>query len=72
MGEEGFLNCYKEHLKNAFENKNLYTNIEYKEYKKTLFVFYGDHAAQLGRKEYAKYINFDYETGEIKDKNLIL
>lgn len=35
MGEEGFLNCYKEHLKNAFENENLYTNIEYKEYKKT-------------------------------------
>lgn len=34
MGEEAFLNCYKEHLKNAFKDESLYINIEYKEYKK--------------------------------------
>ena len=35
MGEEEFLSCYKEHLKNVFESENLDINIEYKEYKKT-------------------------------------
>ena len=34
MGEEEFLSCYKEHLKNVFESENLDINIEYKEYKK--------------------------------------
>lgn len=39
------------------------------EYKKTLFVFYGDHAAQLSKKQYSNFINYDFETGEIKDKD---
>ena len=34
MGEEAFLNCYKEHLNKVFESENLDVNIEYKEYKK--------------------------------------
>ena len=39
------------------------------EYKKTLFVFYGDHAAQLSKKQYSNFINYDFETGEVKDKD---
>jgi len=34
MGEEAFLICYKEHLKNAFESEDLYVDIEYKECNK--------------------------------------
>ena len=34
MGEEAFLNCYKEHLNKVFESESLDVNIEYKEYKK--------------------------------------
>ena len=34
MGEEAFLSCYKEHLKNSFEKEDLEIDIEYKEYKK--------------------------------------
>ena len=35
MGEEAFLNCYKEHLNKVFESESLDVNIEYKEYKKS-------------------------------------
>lgn len=38
------------------------------EYNKTLFVFYGDHAAQLSKKQFAKFINYDFMTGEAKDE----
>lgn len=38
-------------------------------YEKTLFVFYGDHAAQLSKKQYNNFINYDFETGELKDEN---
>ena len=34
MGEEAFLNCYKEHLNKVFESESLDVSIEYKEYKK--------------------------------------
>ncbi len=37
------------------------------EYNKTVFVLYGDHAAQLNRSQYAKFINYDFNTGEKKD-----
>lgn len=36
------------------------------EYDKTLFVMYGDHAAQLSKKQFNNFINFDFETGELK------
>ena len=39
------------------------------EYNKTLFVFYGDHAAQLSKKQFANFINYNFETGELKDEN---
>ena len=36
------------------------------EYNKTLFVLYGDHAAQLSKSQFNYFINYDFETGEIK------
>lgn len=36
------------------------------EYDKTLFVLYGDHAAQLSRKEFGRFVNYDFLTGEQK------
>ncbi len=36
------------------------------EYDKTLFVLYGDHAAQLSKRQFANFINYDFETGEEK------
>ncbi len=39
------------------------------EYNKTLFVFYGDHAAQLSKKQFANFINYDFATGEQKDES---
>ena len=38
------------------------------EYNKTLFVFYGDHAAQLSRSQYGYFVNYDFETGELKEE----
>lgn len=37
-------------------------------YKKTLFVMYGDHAAQLSKKQFNNFINYDFNTGELKDE----
>jgi len=34
----------------------------------TVFIFYGDHDAKLSRKEFDYYYNFDFNTGEKKDK----
>lgn len=36
---------------------------EHEEYDKTLFVFYGDHAAQISRSDFANFVNYDFETG---------
>lgn len=36
------------------------------EYNKTLFVLYGDHAAQLSKIQYANFVNYDFLTGEQK------
>ncbi len=38
------------------------------EFNKTVFVMYGDHAAQIGKSEFAAYNNFDPETGVFKEK----
>ena len=38
------------------------------EYNKTLFAFYGDHAAQLSRSQYGYFVNYDFETGELKEE----
>ena len=38
------------------------------EFNKTVFVMYGDHAAQIGKSEFAAYNNFDPETGTFRDK----
>lgn len=40
-----------------------------KEYDKTLFVLYGDHAAQLSRKEFGRFINYDFLTGEQRSED---
>ncbi|MCI8794201.1 MAG: LTA synthase family protein [Bacilli bacterium] len=37
-----------------------------KEYDKTLFVLYGDHAAQLSRSQFGSFVNYDFLTGEQK------
>lgn len=42
---------------------------EHDEYNKTLFVLYGDHAAQLRKSQFAKFVNFDFETGEAKTED---
>lgn len=39
-----------------------------KTFDKTLFVFYGDHAAQLRKSEFNRIVNFDFKSGEIKDE----
>jgi len=39
------------------------------EYNKTLFVMYGDHAAQIAKKQFGRYINFDFETGKQKEED---
>ncbi len=36
------------------------------EYDKTLFVFYGDHAAQISKSQFNKFTNYDFLTGEQK------
>lgn len=36
------------------------------DYDNTLFVFYGDHGAQLSRKQFEYFVNFNPETGELK------
>lgn len=38
------------------------------EFNKTVFVMYGDHAAQIGKSEFAAYHNFDPETGTFRSK----
>jgi phosphoglycerol transferase MdoB-like AlkP superfamily enzyme len=38
-------------------------------YNNTVFVMYGDHAAQIGRKQFSHFINFDPETGEDYSKD---
>lgn len=42
---------------------------EHDEYDKTLFVLYGDHAAQLSKKQFNIFVNFDPETGETKTED---
>lgn len=39
------------------------------EYDKTLFVMYGDHAAQLSKKQFNHFVNYDFETGELKTED---
>lgn len=39
------------------------------DYDKTLFVMYGDHAAQLSKKQFNNFINYDFETGELKTED---
>ncbi len=39
------------------------------EYDKTLFVLYGDHAAQLSKNQFDSYINYDFLTGEQKKED---
>ena len=34
----------------------------------TVFVFYGDHDAKLGRKEFNYFYNYDFNTGEVKSE----
>ncbi len=41
---------------------------EHDEYDKTLFVFYGDHAAQISRSDFASFVNYDFETGMQKSE----
>lgn len=36
------------------------------DYDKTLFVMYGDHAAQLSKKQFGLFVNYDFATGEQK------
>ena len=36
------------------------------EYNKTLFVLYGDHAAQLSKKQFENFVNYDFATGQQK------
>lgn len=38
------------------------------EYNKTLFVFYGDHAAQLSRKQYGYFVNYDFKLGRVREE----
>ena len=38
-------------------------------YKKTLFVLYGDHAAQLSKKQFNNFVNYDFNTGKLKDED---
>lgn len=42
---------------------------EHEEYDKTLFVLYGDHAAQISRADFAKFVNYDFETGKTKSED---
>ena len=35
----------------------------------TVFVMYGDHDAKLSKKEYNRYYNFDFTTGEVKEED---
>lgn len=37
-----------------------------KDYDNTLFVLYGDHAAQLSKSQFGKFVNYDFMTGEQK------
>ena len=37
-------------------------------FKKTLFVMYGDHAAQLSKNQFKTFINYDFETGKQMEK----
>lgn len=39
------------------------------DYDKTLFVMYGDHAAQLSKKQFDNFVNYDFETGELKTED---
>ena len=39
------------------------------EFNNTVFVMYGDHAAQIGKSEFAAYNNFDTETGTFRTKD---
>ena len=39
------------------------------EYDKTLFVFYGDHAAQLSKSQFGHFVNYDFATGEQKSED---
>lgn len=39
------------------------------EYDKTLFVMYGDHAAQLSKSQFNYFVNYDFETDELKSED---
>lgn len=39
------------------------------EFNDTVFVFYGDHDAKLGRKEFNYFYNYDFNTGDIKEES---
>lgn len=39
------------------------------DYDKTLFVFYGDHAAQLSKSQFGHFVNYDFATGEQKSED---
>lgn len=39
------------------------------EYKNTLIVMYGDHAAQLSKSQFSYLVNYDFETGEMKEED---
>lgn len=42
---------------------------ESSDYDNTLFVLYGDHAAQLSRSQFGNYINYDFTTGKLKSED---
>lgn len=67
--EEKDLTMMGNYIKSAhYADKCLGEYLDYvrssKEYDKTLFVLYGDHAAQLSRKDFGRFINYDFLTGE--------
>lgn len=39
------------------------------DFDKTLFVFYGDHAAQLSKGQFNRFVNYNFETGELKTED---
>lgn len=39
------------------------------DFDKTLFVLYGDHAAQLSKSEFNYFVNYDFMTGELKTED---
>lgn len=72
--EEKSLETMGNYIKSAYyADKCLGEFLDYvrvsKEYDKTLFVLYGDHAAQLSRNQFGRFINYDFLTGEQKTED---